>query len=501
MSQSNILSEEIGNPQKIDIDMVSSIFPEIDTLYLLNLIQTLPKDQNPNDALFQILLQQDGSYPKVKRPGSDRAPEPVPQIFADVTGRYSRAYCKETMEYVSSQYRHIPVDWLIVQVQAHNFNLPAILKDLDDNLVFHPNEILYCGERIRSLPFERTVIDPLPTDPDFIVDLNSCKDEHTTKLTRLIKHSEYEAAGGAFFDCPICYESYPMEQVLQCSEGCLICRACLRDHLITGLNSQKLNFSCVTDTECPGVYVESIVNQVLDPDEQRRMTNLDFDRTVKESIENKVECPFCDYFEIIEADIAAHPEFHCKNPRCSKVSCRKCGKEAHYPALCAEDESAHDNFRKVVESAMTNARIRSCHRCRKPLIKIDGCNRITCTCGAFMCYACGQALDDKNPYQHFKQNDANLDAQMKRNLINGTQGFCLLYEDSTEQDNRRVEIAKKQAIKKWKQENPAFAHLEFDVKVKEFNPRAGQDTVIEHQQYVRPPNPRRQRAGRGRQRR
>ena len=56
------------------------------------------------------------------------------------------------------------------------------------------------------------------------------------------------------------------------------------------------------------------------------------------------------------------------------------------------------DMKTFIETYMTEAIIRKCLNCRKNLVKVEGCNMVTCTCGAKMCYVCRQPV---NSYSHF----------------------------------------------------------------------------------------------------
>lgn len=113
-------------------------------------------------------------------------------------------------------------------------------------------------------------------------------------------------------------------------------------------------------------------------------------------IEDLEMCPFCDFATIPEA---ANKIFTCLNPECMKESCRLCKEPSHIPLKCEEVEKDEDVKRRVyIENKMSEALLRKCYKCGKRFIKSDGCNKITCSCGALQCYVCGQPVED---YKHF----------------------------------------------------------------------------------------------------
>ncbi|KAJ3038737.1 translation termination inhibitor protein itt1 [Rhizophlyctis rosea] len=44
-----------------------------------------------------------------------------------------------------------------------------------------------------------------------------------------------------------------------------------------------------------------------------------------------------------------------------------------------------------------------CPTCEISVLKSDGCNHMTCSCGTHFCYLCGAYLDKRRPYMHFNQ--------------------------------------------------------------------------------------------------
>lgn len=58
-------------------------------------------------------------------------------------------------------------------------------------------------------------------------------------------------------------------------------------------------------------------------------------------------------------------------------------------------------MRTFIEAKLSEAMLRTCHTCNKRFMKETGCNKMTCVCGASMCYVCREPDID---YDHFNGN-------------------------------------------------------------------------------------------------
>ena len=96
---------------------------------------------------------------------------------------------------------------------------------------------------------------------------------------------------------------------------------------------------------------------------------------------------------------------------------------------------------------MSAALIQVCNRCKKPFVKLSGCNKMTCSCGNLQCYVCGQNIKD---YTHF----------------DGPKGdgkACPLHENNDMRLQIKIQEAQKEAVKKVMEEGEGLD--EEDVKV------------------------------------
>ncbi|XP_062619426.1 E3 ubiquitin-protein ligase RNF216-like [Saccostrea cucullata] len=84
---------------------------------------------------------------------------------------------------------------------------------------------------------------------------------------------------------------------------------------------------------------------------------------------------------------------------------------------------------------MAMAKIRTCHRCKAKFMKEEGCNKMTCKCGASMCYVCRKPdISYKHFCQHLREPKKPCD---KCN-------DCFLWSKAEEDDERAIAEIRKE---------------------------------------------------------
>ena len=72
-----------------------------------------------------------------------------------------------------------------------------------------------------------------------------------------------------------------------------------------------------------------------------------------------------------------------------------------------------------------------CPKCKAPIDKFDGCNKISCICGCILCYVCGQKISG---YEHFQENNA------KCNLWSNTAALNRINERPRHEVRKNVQL-------------------------------------------------------------
>ncbi|XP_069760836.1 E3 ubiquitin-protein ligase RNF216 [Narcine bancroftii] len=235
---------------------------------------------------------------------------------------------------------------------------------------------------------------------------------------------------GQLIECGCCYGEFAFEELTQCSDGHLFCKECLVRYAQESVfGAGKSQLSCM-DSCCTCTFLNGELEKVLPENILCKF----YERQAEEAIatacaDELVRCPFCNFPALLDKEINM---FSCPNPRCRKESCRKCQVlwKDHAGLSCDQVvEKDEIKFRTSFEEKMTAAAIRKCYKCTMGLIKSEGCNRMSCRCGAQICYLCRAPISG---YDHFCQHPRSPGAPCR--LCKR----CSLWTDPKEDDERLI---------------------------------------------------------------
>ncbi|XP_043945361.1 E3 ubiquitin-protein ligase RNF216-like [Protopterus annectens] len=267
------------------------------------------------------------------------------------------------------------------------------------------------------------------------------------KMKELAEHADFQLAvqmneeeyqrDGQMIECRCCYGEFAFEELTQCADGHLFCKECLIRYAQEAVfGSGQSELSCM-DGSCTCSFTSSELEKVLPED----ILSKYYERQAEEAVaaackDELVRCVFCNFPALLDLEVNL---FSCPNPRCRKETCRKCHVlwKDHADMSCEEvAEKDEIKFRTNFEERMTAARVRKCHKCATSLIKCGGCNRLSCRCGAQLCYVCRAPI---NGYDHFCQHPRSPGAPCRDCTK------CSLWTDASQDDERIIDEIQKEA--------------------------------------------------------
>lgn len=336
---------------------------------------------------------------------------PVPQDMRD--------YC---LMFLRNKFDKVAIR-VITQVLAEHKSMSATIKALS-NL---PQTLLMKSRR-KHVILPEFITQNIP----FLQELAFYQHEAEIKKYIEDKKAEKEKlrseakALGRLLTCGCCFDDEVMpEETVICPQSCICCVPCVIKSVEISYGEGKLDFPCLTD--CGSDYNIQSLQKILPPNLFSKVAQKKALEEIKAAgIKDLEYCPFCEFATIPAEDSKI---FKCLNPDCMKESCLLCKEPSHIPLRCDEVEKDDDvKKRTYIENKMTEALLRKCWKCGTSFYKEEGCNKMTCTCGAKMCYLCSQPVTG---YDHF--NGLGGDQYQK----------CPLYSDINKiHENNVLEAAK-----------------------------------------------------------
>lgn len=398
---------------------LSGIFPNADSDYLKSVVTRI-RDEKALEEFIRTQME-NPSYltkqEKLKRKNiaqytTNFSVTNFLQLFPDPVSVFENkarkcTYNPEAFEFLKFQFKQFEKTTITMVYNQHNYNLTYTVLHLQTMVPDKKTEHESSWKKNQSENINLLQeIAYLQHRTQIMEKLDRLKKKDAEELTILKARNEYLV-------CQCCFAECIPSKCSTCDDGHIACNSCIQQITEVQLGQGCTRIVCF---DCESEYRLTTLQKALKP----RL--FDFVASKKQEaqviaagLDGLVTCPFCPFASIPPEDDKV---FKCLNPECMKESCKYCKQLNHVPLKCYEKES--DRARLMLEEKMTEALVRKCYRCSRPYFKQNGCNKITCPCGAFMCYLCDIPLSRN--YDHFNNGgcplytDANMDAATVRKV-------------------------------------------------------------------------------------
>jgi hypothetical protein len=281
-----------------------------------------------------------------------------------------------------------------------------------------------------SLPLVQHVVEDIQVNPSeqtmSFIGNNSAK--HLVNLTLAQCKSERAIPHDPRSTCPICTYDVFDPFLLQC--GHVYCVDCIV-HMLTSVTG--LPAHCIKQ-DCTHIIPLSTIQILLDSQQFLAFLRSSFKAHLDERPEIYHHCPTRDCTQIYRTpsvpisapptpvDGPRTPEIQC--PSCLLVICPSCRTAAHPPITCVEQATAQAQQReeRLFSTYRTNAGVKSCPSCYRPVEKTEGCSHIECPmCGTHYCWECLQTFGGndaaRDVYRHIRMEHGLLGGREEEDLI------------------------------------------------------------------------------------
>jgi len=251
--------------------------------------------------------------------------------------------------------------------------------------------------------------------------------------------------GIEMFECGVCFTEKSIDKRIMCGNTesevrHSFCRTCLRGHASAAAEDMPLAEGAVglkcMEFKCMNPIYYSTIRSLIPRETRQRIDNRILEENLGLSGLNLERCRDCNYAIEMEETKEQNKVFDCQN--CERQWCRLCHREwdeDHFGISCEElDEKNNiDRKKRKMEEKLNEVLVRICGKCGLQMIKQDGCNKMTCRCGATMCYVCRKLNIN---YDHFCRHVRTPGVNKCDICPNDA---CTLWEDAQKRDNEEME--------------------------------------------------------------
>ncbi|XP_045199872.2 uncharacterized protein LOC123554063 [Mercenaria mercenaria] len=204
----------------------------------------------------------------------------------------------------------------------------------------------------------------------------------------MIQEGEHKTADSDFPDCPVCLcpvEETDISRLEYCGHS--YCKFCLTSQIQSAITNREFPIACAEETCNKPVAIRDLDAQVKGGNVTwEDISGASIACLVTRNTEHFKYCITPDCGIVYRATEEVNM-FAC--PVCNIKICTSCHNQFHEGLTCKENESAGTEDTSLEEWLKEEPNLRKlCPKCGYAIEKISGCNRMTCKCGANICWKC-----------------------------------------------------------------------------------------------------------------
>ncbi|KJE90278.1 ring finger protein 14, variant [Capsaspora owczarzaki ATCC 30864] len=232
----------------------------------------------------------------------------------------------------------------------------------------------------------------------------------------------------AYQTCDVCFsdkQGVHVHKLHMCNH--IFCNECLGGYFAVQIADGNVRALTCPNTSCKVVALPTEVRKLVSNDLYDRYERLVLQRTLQE-MSDITTCPR----QACSATLIVEPDTHlCMCTECRYAFCVYCRRAWHGISPCSildlkelvaeyvagtpeerrllEVRYGAKNIMSAWEELRTNEWLREYTQqcpnpnCKAAIRKIEGCNKMACSCGAYFCWLCRKLLDKGDPYKHFRE--------------------------------------------------------------------------------------------------
>ncbi|GLB33410.1 hypothetical protein LshimejAT787_0102940 [Lyophyllum shimeji] len=252
-----------------------------------------------------------------------------------------------------------------------------------------------------------------------------------TLMDQSMTELDLNASGTGEDICPICYDTVSHPVKLGCKH--VYCTACIRHYLTSAAESKIFPVACMgNEAHCKILLSIPLIQRFLLPQQYEHLVNVAFSTYLDHHPRDFKYCTTPDCTQIYRANTKTM----LKCPSCFAEVCSSCHEEAHEGMTCEERRARKTQEEEQLNEywAMTHGAKR-CPSCRVWIEKTEGCNHMTCRCGAHVCWICLREFPANQIYAHLGDVHGGLYDEDRERQNNDLQHALALQRQFEQQGN------------------------------------------------------------------